>query len=224
MTEPALELDGVGKAYRFFQMNDISMRLEPGQILGFVGPNGAGKTTTIRILMGMVRQDRGSVRVLGHALPQEQAAAKSDIGFVSEDMRLQASATLAWHMRFVASAFGSWDAAYAATLLERFNLHPEQPVKALSHGERTKAALLLALATSCATSGARFCSRRTTRRTSSRSPTTLRSSIVVGSSIRATRRRSSIAGGGCTSMCPRARRCRRSAASPTRPSAAAWAS
>ena len=146
MTEPALELDGVGKTYRFFQMSDVSLRLEPGQILGFVGPNGAGKTTTIRMLMGMIRQDRGSVRVLGCALPREQAAAKRDIGFVSEDMRLQASATLAWHMRFVASVFGGWDAAYAGTLLKRFNLHPEQLVKSLSHGERTKAALLLVLA------------------------------------------------------------------------------
>jgi ABC-2 type transport system ATP-binding protein len=146
MTEPALELEGVGKTYRFFQMSDVSLRLESGQILGFVGPNGAGKTTTIRILMGMIRQDRGSVRVLGRTMPREQAQAKRDIGFVSEDMRLQASATLAWHMRFVASAFGGWDSAYADTLLGRFNLHPEQPVKAFSHGERTKAALLLVLA------------------------------------------------------------------------------
>jgi ABC-2 type transport system ATP-binding protein len=146
MTEPVIELDGVEKAYRFFHMRDVSMRLEPGQILGFVGPNGAGKSTTIRIMMGMVRQDRGSVRVLGHPLPEAQAAAKADVGFVSEDMRLQTSATLGWHMQFVASVYRSWDATYADVLVKRFNLHPEQPVKALSHGERVKAALLLVLA------------------------------------------------------------------------------
>ena len=55
MTEPVIELDGVDKAYRFFQLSDIRLRLEAGQIMGFVGPNGAGKSTTIRILMGMIR-------------------------------------------------------------------------------------------------------------------------------------------------------------------------
>jgi ABC-2 type transport system ATP-binding protein len=94
MTEPVIELDGVEKAYRFFQLKDVRLRVEPGQIVGFVGPNGAGKSTTIRILMSMVRQDRGTVRVLGRVLPREQAAAKQDVGFVSEDLRLYGSATL----------------------------------------------------------------------------------------------------------------------------------
>jgi ABC-2 type transport system ATP-binding protein len=146
MSDCLIDAAGVGKTYRFFRLTDVGLRLEAGQILGFVGPNGAGKTTTIRILMGMLRADRGTVRVLGHTLPQGQAAAKRDIGFVSEDLRLHGPATLDWHMRFVASVYPYWDAAYAATLLGRFNLHPEQAVKALSHGERVKAALLLALA------------------------------------------------------------------------------
>jgi ABC-2 type transport system ATP-binding protein len=146
MSEPLFHVDGVAKAYRFFQLADIGLRLEAGQILGFVGPNGAGKSTTIRILMGMIRQDRGSVRVLGHAMPAAQAAAKRDVGFVSEDMRLHGSLTLAWHMQFMASIYPGWDADYARVLLRRFNLHAEQPVKSLSHGERVKAMLLLVLA------------------------------------------------------------------------------
>ena len=68
MTEPVIELDGVDKTYRFFRLSDVRLRLEAGQIMGFVGPNGAGKSTTIRILMAMVRPDRGTVRVLGRDL------------------------------------------------------------------------------------------------------------------------------------------------------------
>jgi ABC-2 type transport system ATP-binding protein len=146
MTEPVIELEGVEKAYRFFRLSDVRMRLEPGQIMGFVGPNGAGKSTTIRILMSMVRQDRGTVRVLGRIMPREQAAAKADVGFVSEDLRLYGSATLDWHMRFIASIYPGWDPKYADALLKRFNLHPEQTIRVLSHGERVKAALLLVLA------------------------------------------------------------------------------
>jgi len=146
MSEPVIELAGVEKGYRFFRLSDVSLRLEAGQVMGLVGANGAGKSTTIRILMGMVRQDRGSVRVLGHELPDDQAAAKADVGFVSEDLRLYGQATLAWHIRLVRSLRPRWDEPYAQELLRRFNLHLDQPVGALSHGERVKAALLLALA------------------------------------------------------------------------------
>jgi len=146
MTEPVIELDGVDKTYRCFVLSDVRLRLEAGQIMGFVGPNGAGKSTTIRILMAMVRPDRGTVRVLGRDLPAEQAAAKRDIGFVSEDMRLHANATLGWHMRLVASIYPGWDPKYAEALLGRFNLQAEQQIKHLSHGERVKATLLLVLA------------------------------------------------------------------------------
>ena len=114
--------------------------------MGIIGANGAGKSTTIRILMGLVHQDQGRVHVLGREMPREQAAAKLDIGFVSEDMRLYGSATLAWHMKFVRSLYPQWDQSYADTLLRRFDLKPQQKIKGLSHGQRVKAALLLALA------------------------------------------------------------------------------
>jgi ABC-2 type transport system ATP-binding protein len=146
MTDLAIELEGVAKAYPFFALNDVSLTLPCGQIMGLVGPNGAGKSTLIRILMSLVHQDRGQVRVLGHSMPKEQVAAKWDIGYVSEDMRLYGYGTLGWHMRFVASIYPSWDAPYAQTLLKRFNLRTEQQIRSLSHGERAKATLLLMLA------------------------------------------------------------------------------
>jgi ABC-2 type transport system ATP-binding protein len=96
--------------------------------------------------MGLVHQDAGSVRVLGHSMPADQAAAKLDIGFVSEDMRLYGAATLAWHMDFLRPIYPRWDQTYAMELARRFDLKPQQKIKGLSHGQRVKAALLLALA------------------------------------------------------------------------------
>jgi hypothetical protein len=101
MTERVIEVVSVEKAYRFFHLAGVSLELEAGQILGFVGPNGAGKSILMRILMGMIRHDRGSVRVLSHPIPGEQAQAKRDVGFVSEDMRLHGNVTLAWYLKFV---------------------------------------------------------------------------------------------------------------------------
>jgi len=142
----AIAMHGVHKAFRFFSLENVSLTLEPGQIMGLVGPNGAGKSTTIRLLMGLMASDAGEIRLLGHAMPDHQAAAKFDVGYVSDDMRLFQHATLAWHMAFVASIYPGWDAAYAATLLKRFGLHAQQPVRSLSSGEHAKALLLLALA------------------------------------------------------------------------------
>jgi ABC-2 type transport system ATP-binding protein len=146
VTDLAVHLRGVGKDYRFFSLQDVDLDIPCGQIVGFIGANGAGKSTTIRILMGLIHQDRGEVRVLGHSMPAEQVAAKWDVGFASEDMRLYDSATLEWHMRFIRKIFPKWDEPYAQLLLKRFDLRPEQKIKGLSHGQRVKATLLLVLA------------------------------------------------------------------------------
>lgn len=146
MSELAVHCEGVTKRYPHFMLDKVSFELRTGSIMGFIGANGAGKSTTIRILMGLVHQDSGAVRVLGHEMPARQAAAKSEIGFVSEDMRLYGAASLAWHMDFVRSIYPHWDETYSESLLKRFDLEPQQKIKGLSHGQRVKAALLLALA------------------------------------------------------------------------------
>ncbi|MFL6578649.1 MAG: ABC transporter ATP-binding protein [Povalibacter sp.] len=145
MTKSIL-MRGVAKTFRFFKLRDIDLDLEPGQILGFVGPNGAGKSTTIRILIGALAADHGEVQVLGGTMPDNQVKLKSEIGFVSHDMRLFGHATLSWHMRFMASIYPRWDESYAQALVRRFGLNLEQRVTHLSHGENMKAVLMLALA------------------------------------------------------------------------------
>jgi len=146
MNDLSVQFDGVSKRYTHFSLENVHLELPTGSIMGFIGANGAGKSTTIRILMGLVHQDEGSVRVLGHPMPADQAAAKLDIGFVSEDMRLYGAATLAWHMNFLRPIYPRWDQPYAEKLAQRFDLKPQQKIKGLSHGQRVKAALLLALA------------------------------------------------------------------------------
>jgi ABC-2 type transport system ATP-binding protein len=146
MNDVSVHFERVSKIYPHFLLDDLSLELPTGTIMGLIGANGAGKSTTIRILMGLVHQDQGQVHVLGRDMPREQAVAKLDIGFVSEDMRLYGSATLDWHMKFIRSIYLQWDQRYAEALLRRFDLRPHQRIKGLSHGQRVKAALLLALA------------------------------------------------------------------------------
>jgi ABC-2 type transport system ATP-binding protein len=79
-------------------------------------------------------------------MPADQAAAKWDIGFMSEEMRLYGYATLGQHMDFIASIYPDWDAQYARMLLKRFDLRAEQKMKTMSHGQHMKSILLLVLA------------------------------------------------------------------------------
>jgi ABC-2 type transport system ATP-binding protein len=142
----AIVLEGVTKHYRHFDLGPIDLALPQGQITGLIGANGAGKSTTLRILMGLVLPDRGRVDVLGHPIPRQQREAKAEIGFVSEDLRLYKAGTLRWHMDFVRAMFPRWDEDYAVALLRRFDLEARQKIHGLSHGQRVKAAILLALA------------------------------------------------------------------------------
>ncbi|VAW43744.1 Efflux ABC transporter, ATP-binding protein, partial [hydrothermal vent metagenome] len=103
--------------------------------------------TIIRLLMGLIAADKGSIEVLGQKIPQQQVLAKTDIGFVSEDMRLYKNATLEWHMDFMHRIYpDQWDQKYANDLLSKFDLIDEQKVKGMSHGQRVKSSLLLMFA------------------------------------------------------------------------------
>jgi ABC-2 type transport system ATP-binding protein len=145
-TTAAASLRGINKSYKHFRLNNIDLEIEPGTVNGLIGPNGAGKTTIMRIMMGLVMPDAGTVSVLGHPISSREASAKQEIGYFSDDMRLYKSESLAFHMQFVRSLFPSWDEDYAQQLLTRFGLSAGQKVKGLSHGQRVKAQLLLIFA------------------------------------------------------------------------------
>lgn len=146
MTACAVRFTQVSKTYKHFALSEVSFVLPVGCVMGFIGQNGAGKSTTLRLLMGLVHQDRGQIEVLGQAVPAHGEAARYDIGFVSEDLRLYRARSIGWHINFLRGIYPHWDNTYAQHLLRRFDLKAEYGVKGLSHGQRVKAALTLALA------------------------------------------------------------------------------
>lgn len=146
MSDLAVQLNNVSKAYKYFSLNDVDLSLPTGQIMGFVGANGAGKSTTIRIIMGLTQADSGVVNVLGHAMPENQTLVRQNVGFSSEEMKLYGGKNLAWHIDFMKSIFPGWDDNYTKELLNRFDLNLEQKIKQFSKGQHIKAQLLLVLA------------------------------------------------------------------------------
>ncbi len=143
---PALRLCGVAKRYPRFQLGPLDFELEPGMALALLGVNGGGKSTLLRILLGLLRPDSGTVEVLGLPMPEREHDIKAEVGFVSEDMGLYGQATIAWHLDFARSLSPRWDEAYARELLGRFVLDPGQAARGLSKGQQMRLLLLLALA------------------------------------------------------------------------------
>src|SRR3546814_12797424 len=89
----AFSLSGITKRYPHFALQDVSLDLPEGQVMGLVGVNGACKTTLLRLLTGLAAPASGDVQVLGHRLPDAQVAAKRDIGFASQRLRLYSRPT-----------------------------------------------------------------------------------------------------------------------------------
>jgi ABC-2 type transport system ATP-binding protein len=85
-TESVLEIKNLTKAFGSRNVvSDISFEVQRGEIFGFLGPNGSGKTTTIRMALGIIRPDSGSVSILGHD-PDRQVLKR--VGYLPEDRGL----------------------------------------------------------------------------------------------------------------------------------------
>lgn len=146
MNDMAVNINNISMHYPFFDLKNVSIQVPKGSIMGLIGPNGAGKSTTIRVLMGLLAPDTGSVEVMGYDMLSKSHEARWKIGYVSEDLRLYKKMTVGWHMQFIKNIFSDWDDDYAKELLSSFDLNPEQKLQGLSHGQRVKTALLLVLA------------------------------------------------------------------------------
>ena len=84
-TDKVIKLDSVSKSFGDTKAaHNLSMEIPAGQVVGFLGPNGAGKTTTIKMLMGLIRRDMGSISVLGSDPNSSSLAIKLKVGYVPE--------------------------------------------------------------------------------------------------------------------------------------------
>lgn len=144
-----LSVQGLRKSYKGKPaLRGIDLAVPQGSICGFLGRNGAGKTTTLKLLLGLIRPDAGSIRLFGEPVDSEAAgvAARRRIGFVSEGKDLYPFMTVGQMIRFTRPFFPTWRADLEQKYLELFELPLNKLVVRLSKGMRTKLMLLLALA------------------------------------------------------------------------------
>jgi lipooligosaccharide transport system ATP-binding protein len=104
---PLLRIRGLTKAYAGHPaVNDLSLEIAPGECLGVIGPNGAGKTTTIRMCLGLVAPDAGTIEAFGLPIPSHVREAKQRIGVVTQFDSLDPDFTCAENLRVYGRYFG----------------------------------------------------------------------------------------------------------------------
>lgn len=127
-------------------LEDVSVFVPPGSVLGLVGENGAGKTTLIKHLLGMLKAQRGVVRVFGLDPVRDPVGVLGRVGYLSERRDLPGWMRVDEFIRYTQAFYPNWDEHYAKRLLEQFQLDPAQRIKTLSQGQQAKAGLLTSLA------------------------------------------------------------------------------
>ena len=146
MTE-AIDAEGLIKRFGpTVALDGLDLRVRTGEVHGFLGPNGAGKTTTIRILLGLMRPDGGTARLLGGDPWRDATALHRRLAYVPGDVTLWPSLSGGEVIDLLGRLRGSLDRKRRDDLLERFQLDPRKKGRTYSKGNRQKVALVAALA------------------------------------------------------------------------------
>lgn len=126
-------------------LDDLNLDVQTGEVHGFLGPNGSGKSTTIRILLGLLRADSGTARLLGGDPWKDTAALHRRLAYVPGDVNLWPNLTGGEVIDLLGRLRGGVNKARRAELLERFELDPRKKGRTYSKGNRQKVALVAAL-------------------------------------------------------------------------------
>jgi ABC-2 type transport system ATP-binding protein len=144
---PAIEVHGLTKNFGSVRALDgLDLTVAEGEVHGFLGPNGAGKSTTIRVLLGLVRADSGTARLLGGDPWTDAVALHRQIAYVPGDVTLWPSLTGGETIDLLARMRGGIDENRRAELVERFALDPSKKARTYSKGNRQKVSLVSAFA------------------------------------------------------------------------------
>lgn len=149
MTDYAIEIRSLTKTFpgNVTAIDDLGMTVPRGVVYGLIGRNGAGKTTMLRLLMGLLRPDRGFGHVLGMDLRTAGPPSRARVAYVSQAQQLYPWMTLEELGYYLSHFYPQWDADRCRRLAKRFEVPADRQIGVMSGGEQRKAAIVLALST-----------------------------------------------------------------------------
>ncbi|MGH3450731.1 MAG: ABC transporter ATP-binding protein, partial [Haloechinothrix sp.] len=142
-----ISISGLHKSFgRTHALDGLDLTVARGEIHGFLGPNGSGKTTTLRVLLGVIKADAGTVRMLGGDPWKDAASLHRLLAYVPGDVNLWPNLTGGEVIDLLGRLRGGLDQRRRKDLIERFDLDPRKKGRTYSKGNRQKVAIIAALA------------------------------------------------------------------------------
>lgn len=141
----AIEVNGISRAYPGFLLDHISFSLPTGTILGLVGENGAGKSTLMKLILGMIRADSGSVSVLGYNDLRANPEIREDLGVVMDESCFPAVMKAAEIGTMLSMIYRNWDERDFEHLLAVLGIPKDKMFGKLSRGNKMKLGIACAL-------------------------------------------------------------------------------
>jgi len=147
MSKSMICVDKLAKSFGSHQvLREVSLNIPEGQTFALLGRNGAGKTTMIRIMLGLIPADSGSVRLAGLDPVVAPVKLRTQVGYLAEDQVMYGWMTPIELCRFLAPLYPNWDTDFARSYLERFDIPPHSKIRQLSKGQSIKLGMAVALA------------------------------------------------------------------------------
>ncbi|PXY31307.1 ABC transporter ATP-binding protein [Prauserella muralis] len=143
----AISISGLHKSFgRTKALDGLDLSVATGEVHGFLGPNGSGKSTTVRVLLGLLRADKGTVNLLGGDPWHDAASLHRRLAYVPGDVSLWPNLSGGEVIDLLGRLRGGLDTKRRQELIERFDLDPKKKGRTYSKGNRQKVAIVAALA------------------------------------------------------------------------------
>lgn len=140
-----IEISGLCKSYGDFALEDVSLTLPGGSIMGLIGENGAGKTTTIKCILNLVRRDAGSITLMGYDTLTQERQAKAEVGVVLDECFFHDTLRPRDIHTILSRVYQDWDRTLFENYLKKFQLPEGKFIKEFSRGMKMKLSLAAAL-------------------------------------------------------------------------------
>jgi len=144
--ENAVEITNLTKSYgKNRGVIDVSLKVKTGDIFGFIGPNGAGKSTTIRSMLGFLKYDAGSIKILGMDSVKDHEKILKEVGYMPSEAWFYDSMKVSEVIKYAADVRGLDCSAEAEKLCKKLKLDTNKKIKQLSLGNRKKVSIVCAM-------------------------------------------------------------------------------
>ncbi len=146
--EPVIQFRDVGKKYGSLEvLKSVSLRVDRGEVYGFLGRNGAGKSTAIKMLLGITSATSGTIEMFGQAISENVVATRQRVGYVAQEQHFYPWMSPLQLGKFVHGMYPRWQQQQYLQLLDLFELPAKRKIGNFSGGMKARLALSLAVAT-----------------------------------------------------------------------------